>query len=213
MKKKIIVFGATGGTGSQVVAQALNQGLEVTVFARNPEKLNGTKQKVHICKGDVLDVGAVSKAIKGHDAVICTLGAPAKDKTSLRELGTTNIIRGMRNHGVKRLICQTSLGYADSEEVLPWHMKYLIVPFILKNAFKDHELQESVIDKSGLDWTIVRPGNMTNGELTGKYKHGFEPTAKIKLKVSRNDVAHFMLRQVEDSKYIHKKVPQCTPEQ
>jgi len=112
----------------------------------------------------------------------------------------------MEEKQVKRFICQTSLGFADSKEVLPWHMKYLIVPFILKNAFKDHELQESVIEKSSLDWTIVRPGNMTNGKLTKDYKHGFDPSEKIKLKVSRSDVAHFMLDQVNDKQYVHRKV-------
>jgi len=206
MKKKVVIFGATGGTGKALVEQALNLNYEVSAFVRSPQKLKVVHRNLKVIKGDVLDYQDVFKAVENQDVIFCNLGMPASDKSTLRKDGTENIVKAMKEHKIKRFICQTSLGFADSKEVLPWHMKYLIVPFILKNAFKDHELQESVIDKSGLDWTIVRPGNMTNGELTGKYKHGFEPTAKIKLKVSRNDVAHFMLRQVEDSRYIHKKV-------
>ena len=206
MKKKIIVFGATGGTGQELVKQALANNHEVTAFVRSPEKMKVENDNLTIVKGDVLNYPQVYSAIKNQDIVFCNLGMPASDKSTLRANGTSNIVKAMKENKVKRLICQTSLGFGDSKEVLPWHMKYIIVPFILKNAFKDHELQEEVIEKSKLEWTIVRPGNMTNGKLTGEYKHGFEPTEKIKLKVSRNDVSHFMLEQIENNQYLHKKV-------
>ena len=206
MKKKIAIFGATGGTGQQLVQQALEQNYEVTAFVRSPQKLKIVHHRLQVIKGDVLDYNNVLSAVKNQDVIFCNLGMPASDKSNLRSKGTANIVKAMQALDVKRLVCQTSLGFADSKEVLPWHMKYLIVPFILKNAFKDHEQQEKVIEKSNLDWTIVRPGNMTNGELTKKYKHGFESTEKIKLKVSRSDVAHFMLNQVEEDRYLFKKV-------
>ena len=206
MKKRIVIFGATGGTGQELVKQALEQNYTVTAFLRNPEKLKFTTKDLLISKGNVLNAQDVEGAVKNQDVVICSLGVPAKDKTTLRADGTANIIKAMEDNKVSRFICQTSLGYGDSEEVLPWHMKYIIVPFILKNAFKDHALQESKIEKSRLDWTIVRPGNMTNGKKTGQFKEGFDSTEKIKLKISRADVAHFMLSQIEKSNYIHKKV-------
>lgn len=206
MKKRILIFGATGGTGKELVRQALASGNNVTAFVRTPEKLKISHNNLQIIKGDVLNDQDVLNAMKDQDVVFCNLGMPAADKSSLRTEGTTNIVRAMEAKGVKRFVCQTSLGFGDSKEVLPWHMKYLIVPFILKNAFKDHESQEAVIAKSNLHWTIVRPGNMTNGKLTRTYKHGFKPTEKIKLKVSRADVAHFMLSQIDDDKYLRKKV-------
>jgi len=206
MKKKIVIFGATGGTGQALVQEALNNNYEVKAFVRSPEKLKVVHRNLKVIKGDVLKYQDVLNAIDAQDLVFCNLGMPASDKSTLRTDGTTNIVKAMEEKKAKRFICQTSLGFADSKEVLPWHMKYLIVPFILKNAFKDHELQEAVVEKSNLDWTIVRPGNMTNGKQTGEYKHGFEPTEKIKLKVSRSDVAHFMLKQVEDNQYLHRKV-------
>lgn len=148
----------------------------------------------------------MAQAIENHEIVFCSLGTPASDKSNLRTNGTSNIIKAMKEKNVSRLICQTSLGFGDSKEVLPLHMQYLIVPFILKNAFKDHEQQERVIEDSKLEWTIVRPGNMTNGQLTENYKHGFAPSEKIKLKISRNDVSHFMLNQIDNKEYLYKKV-------
>lgn len=206
MKKKIIVFGATGGTGRELVKQALENDYLVTAFVRSPEKMKIENSNLTILKGDVLNYDQVAEAIENQDIVFCNLGMPASDKSTLRTDGTTNIVKAMKAKNVNRFICQTSLGFGDSKEVLPWHMKYLIVPFILKNAFKDHALQEKVIEASDLEWTIVRPGNMTNGEMTGEYKHGFEATEKIKLKISRNDVSHFMLNQIDNNQYLHQKV-------
>lgn len=206
MEKRIIIFGATGGTGKELLKQALSSGNYVTAFVRSPQKVEVSHEKLDIIQGNVLDYNQVLKAVSNQDVVFCTLGMPASDKSNLRKEGTANIVQAMLAKGITRFICQTSLGYGDSKEVLPWHMKYLVVPFILKNAFKDHELQESVIVNSNLDWTIVRPGNMTNGKLTGHYKHGFKASEKIKLKISRSDVAHFMLNQIGTKEYLHEKV-------
>lgn len=206
MKNKIVIFGATGGTGQQLVKQALEQDDYVTAFVRNPDKLNYSHKNLTVLKGDVLNVEDVNNAIQNQDVVMCSLGMPAFDKSSLRTDGTKNIIRAMKNHGVDRLICQSSLGFGDSKDVLPWHMKYIIVPLILKNAFKDHECQEAIIAESNLNWTIVRPGNMTNGKKTSRYKFGFNALDKIKLKISRADVADFMLRQINNTLHLHQKV-------
>jgi len=203
---KIVVFGATGETGQELVKQALEQSHAVTAFVRNPSKLKAVGENLQIIQGDVLNIEDVNKAIAGQDAVLCSLGMPPYDKSKLRTNGTINIINSMESNQVRRLICQTSLGFGDSKEVLPWHMKYILVPFLLKNAFRDHHLQEGKIEKSNLDWTIVRPGNMTNRGKTGSYKSGFSPSEKITLKISRADVAHFMLSQIDDSTNLHKKV-------
>lgn len=206
MKKRILIFGATGGTGKELVKQALTKGYEVSAFVRNPDKLDITDEKLSFIKGNVLNYEEVDSSIKDHTAVFCCLGMPSSDRTKLRTEGTSNILKAMAANGSKRFICQTSLGFGDSKEVLPWHMKYLIVPFILKSAFEDHESQEMLIESSNMDWTIVRPGNMTNGKKTGNYKYGFLPTEKIKLKVSRADVADFMLGQLDNNQYLYKKV-------
>ena len=153
---KVLIFGATGATGRHLVEQALSQGHVVTAFARSPGKLEGHAQ-LHIIQGDVLNAASVERAVRGQEAVLCALGAPAANKTTVRADGTRNIIRAMEKAQVKRFVCQSSLGFGDSRDILPWHFKYILVPLLLRHAFADHALQEAVIKQSLLDWTIVRP--------------------------------------------------------
>lgn len=205
-QKKLIVFGATGGTGSHILQQSLEQGYLVTAFVRNPEKFTVSHENLTIVQGDVLNSLAVEKAVKEHDIVLCAIGSPANKIGVVRSQGTHNIIRAMEKAGVKRLICQTSLGYGDSVALLkqtPFIFRNIIVPFLLKKGFADHAIQESYIKESKLDWVIVRPGNLTDGPLTGNYQHGFPATQKkLEVKVSRADVAHFILRQIDSNVYL-----------
>jgi putative NADH-flavin reductase len=202
---KLTIFGSTGGTGRQVVGQALEQGHDVTAFARSPEKLDQKHEKLQVVQGNVLDFPSVERAIHGQDVVLCTLGLPPMDKSNLRANGTKNIIRAMEKTGVKRFICQSSDGVGDSRDTLPFLMKYLIVPFMLHRAFADHEIQENYIKESQLDWIIVRPVAITDGERTGSYHHGFTADNKtVTNKISRADTADFMLKQLADNNYLHK---------
>jgi len=202
---KLIIFGSTGDTGRQVVTQALEQGHEVTAFARSPEKLDQKHEKLQVIKGNVLDFSSVERAIQGQDVVLCTLGLPPMDKSNLRANGTKNIIRAMEKTGAKRFICQSSDGVGESRDTLPFLMKYLIVPFMLRRAFADHEIQENYIKESQLDWIIVRPVALTDGEHTGSYQHGYTADNKtVKFKISRADTADFMLKQLADNNYLHK---------
>ena len=201
---KLLIFGSTGGTGRQLVEQALVQGHAVTAFARDPAKVDVEHANLRVVQGDAMDFASVEHAMQGQEAVLSALGLPASNKSMVRADGTRNIIRAMEKEGVRRLVCQTSLGYGDSRDILPFHMKYIIVPLILRNAFADHELQEHHIRQSSLDWIIVRPGTLTNGDLTCAYRHGFAATDKgLKIKISRADVAEFMLRQLADDTYLH----------
>ena len=202
---KLIIFGSTGCTGRQVVTQALEQGHDVTAFARSPEKLDQKHEKLQVIKGNVLDFASVERAIQGQDVVLCTLGLPPMDKSNLRANGTKNIIRAMEKTGAKRFICQSSDGVGESRDTLPFLMKYLIVPFMLRRAFADHEIQENYIKESQLDWIIVRPAALTDGEHTGSYQHGYTADNKtVKFKISRADTADFMLKQLADNNYLHK---------
>ena len=206
MKKSILLFGANGKTGVEVVKQALAEGYEVTAFVRTPTKLDLKHQNLTIFQGDVLDENAVEEAVQGHDLVMCTLGTPALHKFKLRAVGTKNIISAMKKNDVKRFICQSSLGFGDTEEMLPFFLRYLVVPFYLKRTFEDHEVQENYIKASDLDWTIVRPGTLTKANKTGVYKHGFASSEKVSLKISHADVADFMIKQIEDEQYL-KQTP------
>ena len=202
---KLIIFGSTGGTGRELLKQALGQGHNVVAYARNPAKIDDIKHAgLRVVRGDVLDPAVVESATAGQEAVLSTIGAGAK-RTTLREDGTGNIVEAMERTGVQRLICLSSLGVGDSRANLPFFTKYVIVSVFLRHAFTDHERQEAIVKQSSLDWTIVRPPYLTDGPQTGAYRHGF-PTTKerIKGKISRADVADFMLKQLTDDMYLHQ---------
>ncbi|VAX00604.1 Flavin reductase [hydrothermal vent metagenome] len=202
---KLIIFGATGGTGRELVSQALAQGHNVTAFVRNLEKLQQTHELLQVIKGDVLDRTAVERAISGHDAVLCALGAPAMNKRKIRSTGTEIIITAMQKTGVKRLICQSGYGCGETYALLPFNYKYIIFPLFLRHVFIDHELQERAIKQSQLDWTITRPAALSNDRYTGEYWHGLAPTdTAITIKISRADAADFMLKQLSDNYYLGK---------
>ncbi|MDO1446449.1 SDR family oxidoreductase [Rhodocytophaga aerolata] len=201
---KLIIFGASGTIGKQLVLQALSLGHSVTAFGRDKTKLQEfTHPHLHFFEGDVLNSADVERAISGQDAVFCALGNGRKG--IVRSQGTHNIIRAMEKKGIKRLICQTTLGAGDSRSNLTFFWKHLMFGWLLKQAYLDHELQEKYITRSSLDWTIVRPAAFTDGKATGHYRHGFSATDKtLQLKISRADVALFMLTQLSTDEYLKK---------
>jgi putative NADH-flavin reductase len=200
---KLIVFGATGTIGQHVVEQALSQGHDVTAFARNPSALDLSHERLTLNAGDALNPGDVAAAIRGHDAVLVTIGSSARTGT-LRSDTTRNIIAAMQQHDVSRLICQTTLGCFESWANLNFFWKKIMFGWLIKDVFKDHEVQENLVRASDLEWTIVRPAAFTNGPATGAYKHGFGPDEPdLTLKIARADVASFMLEQLNDKTYLH----------
>lgn len=203
---QIIIFGATGSLGSHIARQALEKGYVVTAFTRNPEKLQGLNHpNLTTIQGDVHNLADIEKAIKGKDAVLCALGDGSKGK--VRAAGTLNIIEAMAKWGVKRLICQSTLGIGDSWNNLNFFWKHAMFGFLLKKAFIDHELQEKYIFSSKLDYTIVRSSAFTNGDLTQQYKVGFNDKFKnLALKIARADVADFMLQQLTSGEFSGKSV-------
>ncbi len=202
---KLLVFGSTGGTGRELLKQALDQGHDVVAYSRNPVKLDDIKhKKLQIIQGNVLDRAAVENAIEGQEAVLSAIGAGAK-RTKLREEGTRIIIEAMQKNGIRRFICQSSFGVGDSRSELPFFTRYIIVAIFLRHAFADHERQEPLIKQSSLDWTIVRPPYLMDGSQTGTYQHGLTTAGmRIKGKISRADVADFMLKQLTDDTYLHE---------
>jgi len=200
---KLAVFGATGTVGRHLVEQALAHGHEVTAFARRPAALKLEHAALTRRAGDVLDRDAVADAVAGHDAVLVALGAGRKG--TVRAVGTRHVIEAMSRHGVRRLICETTLGAGDSRAMLNFFWKRIMFGLLLRPAYADHQAQEAAIQASGLDWTIVRPAAFTDGPATGRYRHGFTATAKdLTLKISRADVADFMLRQLTDDSYLRR---------
>lgn len=202
---KLIIFGATGKIGRQLVVQALEQGHAVTAFTRNPDQISQSDKNLRVIKGDVLDEKAVKDAIVDIDAVFCTLGMPLMNKDGVRARGTKIIVHAMQELGVERLVCLSIFGAGSSWAMLPFHYKYLIMPLLLRRALADHQNQETHLAKSNIDWTVIRPGNFTDGKHTGAYWHGTSPAERsLTLKISQADVADFMLRQLQSNAYLRQ---------
>jgi putative NADH-flavin reductase len=203
---KLIIFGATGTVGMEIVKHALANNYAVTAFVRNPEKMANIKHaNLFIFKGDVRNPTEVEHAIKNHDAVLCALGDGRVG--TIRAVGTRNIINAMNKTGIKRLICQTTLGMGESYANLNFIWKHIMFGMLLKKAFQDHQVQEQYLLNSNLNYTIVRPSAFTNGPLTNGFKVGFSGEyKKLKLKISRADVADFMLSQLHTDGYVKKAV-------
>ncbi|WP_280266279.1 NAD(P)-dependent oxidoreductase [Nocardia wallacei] len=200
---RIAVFGASGTIGRLVVEQALARGHEVTAYSRSAENITKTHERLRIAEGDVLDPAAVQRAVAGQDAVVVTLGAGRKGV--VRAEGTRTVIEAMTRTGVKRLVCMSSLGVGDSRPNLNFVWKYLLFGMLLRQAYADHGRQEDYVKGSDLDWTIVRPSAFTDGPATGTYRRDLSASEKgLALKISRADVAAFLVEQVTDSTYLHR---------
>jgi putative NADH-flavin reductase len=164
---KILVFGASGATGRHLVQQALDQQFSVTAFVRDPSKLKLSHSNLRVVQGDVLRPETVEAAIPGHDAVLLALGVKKNQSgdTTLSD-GTQHIIECMQKYGVRRLICETSLGVGSSKHESGFLFGKIIAPLFLKHIMADKERQEALIQHSNLEWTIVRPAGLTNGKAT-----------------------------------------------
>jgi putative NADH-flavin reductase len=202
---RLLIVGSTGGTGRELVDQALAHGHQVTALARTPEKLKVKHRDLQIMQGDVTDWRSVEQAVAGQDAVLCALGTRVLRKNTIQSEGTSSIILAMERHGVRRLVLESSLDVGDSRGQLGFFFAHVIRGFLLRNVFADKELQEKLVIDSQLEWIIVRPAFLTNGPHTGKYRAAFPPSDRtISRKISRADVADFMIKQATDNTYLRK---------
>lgn len=202
---KILIVGATGRTGQQLLDQALAQGHDVAVFVRTPEAFaqHPQRARLRIAQGNVLDGSAVETAVSGQDAVLCALGprkgAPDTDLTT----GTVNIVRAMEKAGVRQLIFLSGHGVGDSVTHTPFIFGKVIIPLFLRGIYEEKAHQEAAIRGSTLDWVIVRPTRLTNGPLLGTCRI-IENYAGMSAKISRADLAAFMLAQLTSDQYLHR---------
>lgn len=205
-KMKILVFGASGATGYNLVSQGVNHGNIITTYVRDPSKLKIEHKNLRVFKGDVANTQQVEDAIRGQEAIISVLGAAnpfKRDFTLIR--GIENIVSAMTKFDIRRFVYQSFLGVKDHRRDLGFLMDR-VIPVFLKNVIKDHEAKEQIITSSALQWTIVRCSMLTNGTFTGKYMHGERIKSDSPLpSISRADVADFMLNQLFDTKYTGKK--------
>ena len=202
---KLVVFGASGGTGQEIIGQALDQGHEVTAFVRDPKKLAMKHGKLRIVEGDVLkDQSAVVGAIAGRDAIICALGVGSSLKSAGLIAGSIGaIVPAALKHEVRRLILISAFGVGDSFRNAPL-VPRLMYRVLLGDIYRDKKAGEDSVKGSSLDWTIIHPVMLTAGPRTGTYRSGERLDLRGIPKISRADVAHFALAQLADNTFLRK---------
>ena len=211
MSSRLLVFGASGGTGREIISQALERGLQVTAFVRELARLAVRHDNLRIVQGNVADRSCVATAVAGQDAVISALGVgrPLRHDAAVVD-GIRNIIQAMRDQDVRRLIYLSFIGVSESRKDAGWMLRY-IARWPLRSEIADHEAKEALIRSSQLDWTLVRAPKLTNGPYTGTYRAGDGIASRSQLPVlSRADVADFMLSQIVDTTYVGR-APRVLP--
>ena len=209
--RRLLIVGATGGTGRQLVRQALERGYVVTALVRNPAKVETRHPQLKVVQGDVLNAAAVDRVARGQDAVVSALGHRRYfGPTRILSDGTRNILRAMQAYGVRRFVCETSLGIGDGAGRMGVYYTFFVIPVILPFYFWDKTRQERAIAATDLDWIIVRPGVLTNSAPRGRYRHGRRIDGFVwTVRISRADVAAFMLDQLTSDVYLRRAPGVC----
>jgi putative NADH-flavin reductase len=211
---KVLVIGATGRLGYQLVHTALDKGHEVTAFARNIEEFGQVHPRLHLLKGDVLYPSLVEAAVVAHDAVISVIGVRKfSGPITLLSRGMHHVVSAMETHGVKRLLAVTGAGILQEDD----HrliMDSLSFPPNLQNISLDHRAVYDLLVQSQLDWTIVCPAFMTRGSRTRAFllRRDYYPSG-ARNEVSLQDVADFMTDEMVQNEYIKSRVGIAQPYQ
>jgi len=208
--KKILVLGATGGTGQLIIRQALAKGYDVTALVRSPEKgagLTGVKLAI----GDARDEAALRQAIRGQDAVVSALGTPPSPfkEVTLLSTATRAVVNAMQAEGVSRLVAITGIGAGDSAGHGGFAFDHLILPLLLRHVYADKNRQEAIIRQSGLDWTLVRPAVLNDKPGKGAPRALEDLSQFHGGTIARADVAAFIVDELESSKWL-KRSPLIT---
>jgi putative NADH-flavin reductase len=203
---RVLIIGASKGIGLETTRQALDAGHFVRAFARSATRIALSNPRLEKIRGDALKTEDIEAALVEVDVVIQTLGVGLADlfrPVHLFSDATRALIAAMSGQGVKRLICVTGFGAGDSRASISC-LQRLPFQIVFGRAYDDKSLQEQLIKESELDWTIVRPGVLTSGRRTGRYKILSEASRWRNGIISRSDVAEFLVLQIEDRTYIRQ---------
>ncbi len=197
----LAIFGATGGTGRQLVEQALEEGHIVTVLVRTPDTFPLQHKRLSLVQGDVRNQTSVEAVVAGQDAILSALGTNQRGPVTLCTDGIENILTAMIHSHVHRLLVVSAYGVAESH-----HRNFynLLLWTSLKEKMLDKERMEDLIKHSDVDWTLVRPSFLTNGPRTQQYKSSSDLRMHITAHISRADVADFMLQHITDTTSVHQ---------
>jgi putative NADH-flavin reductase len=196
---KILVIGASRGIGLELVKLALAHGHDVTALLRDPTKLSVNNEQLRKIRGDALDSEDVAQAVAGQDAVCSCVGVGGltSQPVSLFSRGARNLLAALESAPRTRLVVVTGVGAGDSRGHGGFFYDKIFQPLLLKPIYDDKDREEALIKASNANWLIVRPGLLTNGSRTGRYRVITDAKASVGGKISRADVADFILEEIE----------------
>jgi putative NADH-flavin reductase len=206
---KLLVLGATGGTGLEIVRQALIRGHWVTALVRSPNRLQPFQDRISIKKGDLLSSNDLERAGKGQDAILSAFGPRipiARADANLLQRFAVALTNAMRSSGVKRVVVE-SVSFLFKNSIMP--PTYLLGRLFFPELVADTSAMERTFKESGLDWTMVRPPQLTDKPFTGRYRVGEGRLPAFGFKISRADVADYMIKAVENRLAFREIVGLC----
>jgi putative NADH-flavin reductase len=206
---KLVVLGATGGTGIQIVSQAMERGHSVTAFVRSPERLKKFADRITVVQGDLLRDGDMARAIQGHDAILSAFGPRnpvSKNESDLLQRFAVTLTAAMQNAGVGRVVVE-STAFLFKDAILP--PAHLIGRLFFSGIVTDATAMEQIIAGSQLDWTLVRPPQLTDKPRVGSYRVREGHLPRFGFAISREDVANFMIKSAEEGTFVRKVVGVC----
>jgi len=207
---KIAVMGASQGVGLELVKLALAAGHEVTALVRDPGKQLNNDPRLKIVIGDIRDPAVVRSVVRGTDAVCSCVGIlPTRKPVDVFSEGTRQVLAAMKGSPGIKLIAITGIGAGDSKGHGGFFYDRIINPLLLGTIYEDQNRQEAMIKASGATWMIVRPGFLTNGPRTGTYRIIDDLTNITAGKISRADVADFMLKELGNPSHFGKTPLLC----
>ncbi|MBT1700123.1 SDR family oxidoreductase [Fulvivirgaceae bacterium PWU4] len=197
----IVVIGANGGTGLQLVKMALQRNHDVTAIVRNPARLKMHHPNLTIVQGDILQPETYRVSLVNKNVVISAIGTRSTAATTLYSRGSENILKSMQDTGVTRafFISASGLEVNPSFNFLMRMATKHLLQRILRNMYDDLERMEAIVKRSDLDWTIMRPPRLTNAEVTGRYRFSVNRYLDHGMVISRADLSHFILENIYNS--------------
>jgi len=202
---QFVVLGATGGTGREIIRQAMDRGHSVTAFVRSSDRLKHLANRIAIQRGDLLNSDQLETVIRGHDAVLSGFGPRvpvSKADAHLLEQFAMALCTAMSRAGVKRVVVE-SVAFLFKDSIFP--PAYLLGRLLFPRTVADASAMERIFAESDLDWTMVRPPELTDKPYTGNYRVREGHLPRLGFKISRADVADFMI-QVAEKQYFIRKV-------
>ncbi len=205
--KTIALFGATGQTGAEFLKLALEKGYKVKALVRTPEKVTTQNENLKVLQGDVLSEADVEKTVKESDIVVSLFGHVKGSPEMLQTNGTKNIVNSMKRNNINRIISLSGGGlpYEKDEPKFMDKAIRFIMKIVVPNVLNDAIAHAEFLKKTDTDWMIVRGPRLTNDAAQGNYKEGWVGV-NASTKLTRADLADFILNQIEDTKY-NKQMP------